>query len=115
QIVGLSSCIHAMLTCHQIGDLPMVFVLVLYPKVQGWGLISEGGILKLHRSWKVKSFTKGLEFFQLVANIAEAEGGVRTFCCALLIYRSKHYMYRILPLLMHMCICIDICNAFMCS
>lgn len=33
QIVGLSSCIQAMLTCHQIGDLPMVFVLVLYPKV----------------------------------------------------------------------------------
>ncbi|KAJ8492536.1 hypothetical protein OPV22_014257 [Ensete ventricosum] len=46
----------------------------LLVKVQGWGLISEGGILKLHRSWKVKSFTKGLEFFQLVANIAEAEG-----------------------------------------
>ncbi|XP_020704669.1 pterin-4-alpha-carbinolamine dehydratase 2, mitochondrial isoform X2 [Dendrobium catenatum] len=26
------------------------------------------------RSWRVKSFTKGLEFFQLVADIAEAEG-----------------------------------------
>nr|XP_018679344.1 PREDICTED: uncharacterized protein LOC103979757 isoform X1 [Musa acuminata subsp. malaccensis] len=46
----------------------------LLVQVQGWGLVSEGGILKLHRSWKVKSFTKGLEFFQLVANTAEAEG-----------------------------------------
>ncbi|XP_042379047.1 pterin-4-alpha-carbinolamine dehydratase 2, mitochondrial-like isoform X1 [Zingiber officinale] len=46
----------------------------LLAQVQGWGLLTEGGILKLHRSWKVKSFTKGLEFFKLVAEIAEAEG-----------------------------------------
>ncbi|ERN14200.1 uncharacterized protein LOC18442456 [Amborella trichopoda] len=46
----------------------------LIPKVPGWDLSSEGGTLKLHRSWKVKSFTKGLEFFQLVADVAEAEG-----------------------------------------
>ncbi|KAL4180022.1 hypothetical protein AMTRI_Chr13g90090 [Amborella trichopoda] len=46
----------------------------LTPKVPGWDLSSEGGTLKLHRSWKVKSFTKGLEFFQLVADVAEAEG-----------------------------------------
>ncbi|KAG1346869.1 putative pterin-4-alpha-carbinolamine dehydratase, chloroplastic [Cocos nucifera] len=42
--------------------------------VQGWNLVSEDGVMKLHRSWKVKSFTKGLEFFQLVADVAEAEG-----------------------------------------
>jgi len=42
--------------------------------VNGWELITEGGILKLHRAWKVKNFVKGLEFFQLVAAIAEEEG-----------------------------------------
>ncbi|KAH7568624.1 hypothetical protein JRO89_XS06G0024100 [Xanthoceras sorbifolium] len=46
----------------------------LIQKVEGWDLVNEGGILKLNRSWKVKSFTKGLEFFQLVADVAEAEG-----------------------------------------
>ncbi|ONK82088.1 uncharacterized protein A4U43_C01F35990 [Asparagus officinalis] len=43
-------------------------------QVHGWNLSTEGGVMKLHRSWKVKSFTKGLEFFQLVADVAEAEG-----------------------------------------
>ncbi|XP_022723645.1 uncharacterized protein LOC111280474 isoform X2 [Durio zibethinus] len=46
----------------------------LIPKVDGWSLVNEGGTLKLRRSWKVKSFIKGLELFQLVADIAEAEG-----------------------------------------
>ncbi|KAL2524313.1 Transcriptional coactivator/pterin dehydratase [Abeliophyllum distichum] len=46
----------------------------LIPQVPGWNLVNEGGTWKLHRSWKVKSFTKGLEFFQLVADVAEAEG-----------------------------------------
>ncbi|KAK2642743.1 hypothetical protein Ddye_024506 [Dipteronia dyeriana] len=46
----------------------------LIQKVEGWDLVDEGGILKLHRSWKVKSFTKGLDFFKLVADLAEAEG-----------------------------------------
>lgn len=46
----------------------------LLPQVQGWNLSSEDGVMKLHRSWKVKTFTKGLEFFQLVADVAEAEG-----------------------------------------
>lgn len=36
--------------------------------------MNEDGIMKLHRSWKVKTFMKGLQFFQLVANLAEAEG-----------------------------------------
>ncbi|GMI72961.1 hypothetical protein like AT1G29810 [Hibiscus trionum] len=46
----------------------------LIPKVDGWNLVNEGGTLKLKRSWKVKSFTKGLEMFQLISDIAEAEG-----------------------------------------
>ncbi|XP_020599072.1 uncharacterized protein LOC110038545 isoform X2 [Phalaenopsis equestris] len=45
-------------------------------QVPDWKLINEDGIMKLQRSWKVKSFTKGLEFFQLVADIAEAEGSL---------------------------------------
>ncbi|XP_011045374.1 PREDICTED: uncharacterized protein LOC105140292 [Populus euphratica] len=43
-------------------------------KVAGWNLVNEIGILKLNCSWKVKSFTKGLELFKLVGNVAEAEG-----------------------------------------
>ncbi|PIA28421.1 hypothetical protein AQUCO_07000029v1 [Aquilegia coerulea] len=46
----------------------------LKPKVPGWDLVTDGSILKLRRSWKVKSFTKGLEFFQVIAEVAEAEG-----------------------------------------
>ncbi|KAK4775430.1 hypothetical protein SAY87_023391 [Trapa incisa] len=46
----------------------------LISRVEGWKLRNEGGVLKLNQSWKVKSFTKGLELFQLVAEVAEAEG-----------------------------------------
>ncbi|KAJ8761296.1 hypothetical protein K2173_001352 [Erythroxylum novogranatense] len=46
----------------------------IMPKVPGWNLVNEDGILKLNRTWKVKSFTKGLELFQLVGNVAELEG-----------------------------------------
>lgn len=46
----------------------------LMPKVGGWDLVNESGILKLSRSLKVKSFAKGLELFKLVADVAEAEG-----------------------------------------
>lgn len=42
--------------------------------MQGWGLLTEIGIMKLHRSWKVRNFTKGLEFFHLIADVAEAQG-----------------------------------------
>ncbi|KAL5577149.1 hypothetical protein UlMin_018848 [Ulmus minor] len=45
----------------------------LIPKVDGWNLVNEDGKLKLNRSWKVKTFTKGLELFKLVADVAEAE------------------------------------------
>ncbi|GAV64943.1 Pterin_4a domain-containing protein [Cephalotus follicularis] len=46
----------------------------LITKVVGWDLVKEDGKLKLSRSWKVKSFTKGLELFKHVADVAEAEG-----------------------------------------
>ncbi|CAM0881983.1 unnamed protein product [Alopecurus aequalis] len=46
----------------------------LLQQVTGWELKNEGDILKLHRAWKVKNFVKGLEFFQLVAAIAEEQG-----------------------------------------
>lgn len=42
--------------------------------MEGWKLLNEGNVFKLNQSWKVKSFTKGLELFQLVAEVAEAEG-----------------------------------------
>jgi 4a-hydroxytetrahydrobiopterin dehydratase len=43
-------------------------------QVSEWNLVNEGGSLKLSRSWKVKSFNKGLEFFRIVADLAEAQG-----------------------------------------
>ncbi|KAG6692043.1 hypothetical protein I3843_10G089400 [Carya illinoinensis] len=46
----------------------------LIRQVAGWNLVNEGGMLKLNRSWRVKSFTKGLELFTRVAEVAEAEG-----------------------------------------
>lgn len=46
----------------------------LLSKVQGWEMSNDVGVMKLHRSWKVKSFMKGLDFFKLVADVAEAEG-----------------------------------------
>jgi 4a-hydroxytetrahydrobiopterin dehydratase len=46
----------------------------LISQVPEWELVNEGGRLRLSRSWKVKTFLKGLEFFQAVANVAEAEG-----------------------------------------
>ncbi|XP_050218567.1 pterin-4-alpha-carbinolamine dehydratase 2, mitochondrial-like [Mercurialis annua] len=46
----------------------------LVSKVDGWNLVKEDGKLKLNKSLKVRSFIKGLELFQLVGNVAEAEG-----------------------------------------
>ncbi|XP_028786729.1 pterin-4-alpha-carbinolamine dehydratase 2, mitochondrial-like isoform X3 [Neltuma alba] len=46
----------------------------LMPQVAGWNLVKEDGIMKLRQSWKVKSFTKGLELFKIVADLAENEG-----------------------------------------
>lgn len=46
----------------------------LLPQIAQWNLVNEGGELKLRRSWKVKTFIKGLEFFRIIADLAEAEG-----------------------------------------
>ncbi|KAK3037414.1 hypothetical protein RJ639_030176, partial [Escallonia herrerae] len=46
----------------------------LIQQVPQWNLVKEGGVLKLNRSWKVKTFMKGLAFFEEVARLAEAEG-----------------------------------------
>ncbi|KAL5716376.1 4a-hydroxytetrahydrobiopterin dehydratase [Ranunculus cassubicifolius] len=47
---------------------------LLIPKVPEWELVNDGGVSKLSRSLKVKSFTKGLDLFQAIAEVAEAEG-----------------------------------------
>ncbi|XP_073126056.1 pterin-4-alpha-carbinolamine dehydratase 2, mitochondrial isoform X1 [Henckelia pumila] len=47
---------------------------VLILQVPGWNLVHEGDTWKLHQSWKVKTFVKGMEFLRLVADVAEAEG-----------------------------------------
>ncbi|XP_074272452.1 pterin-4-alpha-carbinolamine dehydratase 2, mitochondrial-like [Silene latifolia] len=46
----------------------------LITKVPEWKLVNEGEKLKLSRSWKVKTFVKGLEFLQAIADVAETEG-----------------------------------------
>ncbi|KAL8470421.1 hypothetical protein ACS0TY_033053 [Phlomoides rotata] len=35
---------------------------ILIQRVPGWNLVNESGVLKLHQSWKVKTFVKGMEF-----------------------------------------------------
>ncbi|EYU43285.1 hypothetical protein ABFS82_08G132000 [Erythranthe guttata] len=48
---------------------------ILIQRVPGWNLVKDDdGTHKLHRSWKVKTFVKGMEFLRLVADVAEAEG-----------------------------------------
>lgn len=37
-------------------------------------MVNEDGVMKLRRSWTVKTFTKGLEFIREVAFLAENEG-----------------------------------------
>lgn len=48
--------------------------IIPFTQVAGWDLANDNDTLKLHRSWRVKSFTKGLDFFKRVADIAESEG-----------------------------------------
>jgi len=55
-------------------------LLTLSDQIAQWNLVNEDGVLKLRRSWKVKTFTKGLEFFRIIAGLAEAEGVVFCFC-----------------------------------
>ncbi|XP_076916212.1 pterin-4-alpha-carbinolamine dehydratase 2, mitochondrial-like isoform X1 [Bidens hawaiensis] len=47
---------------------------VLKPKIPEWELLNDGGVMKLCRKWKVKNFLLGLEFFKIVADLAESEG-----------------------------------------
>ncbi|KAL8259451.1 hypothetical protein R6Q59_027404 [Mikania micrantha] len=47
---------------------------VLKPQVPEWELFNDGGVMKLRRKWKVKNFLLGLEFFKIVADLAESEG-----------------------------------------
>ncbi|KAH9318697.1 hypothetical protein KI387_020466, partial [Taxus chinensis] len=46
----------------------------LLQQIPDWSILHEDGKLKLHRSWKVKSFKKGLEFFACIGDLAESEG-----------------------------------------
>ncbi|XP_047318666.1 pterin-4-alpha-carbinolamine dehydratase 2, mitochondrial [Impatiens glandulifera] len=46
----------------------------LLPKVPEWNLVNEGEVWKLCRSWKVKTFARGMQFLQSVAETAETEG-----------------------------------------
>jgi hypothetical protein len=48
------------------------------------------GVLQLQRSWKAKSFVKGLEIMKRVADVAEAEG-MFTSSMPSLGYLSSHY------------------------
>ncbi|XP_047947913.1 pterin-4-alpha-carbinolamine dehydratase 2, mitochondrial isoform X1 [Salvia hispanica] len=47
---------------------------ILLKRVPGWNLVKENDSWKLHQSWKVKTFAKGMEFLRLVADVAEGEG-----------------------------------------
>ncbi|XP_042057854.1 pterin-4-alpha-carbinolamine dehydratase 2, mitochondrial-like isoform X1 [Salvia splendens] len=47
---------------------------ILIKRVPGWNLVKENDSWKLHQSWKVKTFAKGMEFLRLVADVAEGEG-----------------------------------------
>ncbi|KAF5819214.1 putative transcription coactivator Tc-PD family [Helianthus annuus] len=62
--------------CNRKGLSPMTedSANALKPKVPEWELLSDGGIMKLRRKWKVKNFLLGLEFFKIVADLAESEG-----------------------------------------
>ncbi|KAG2410349.1 uncharacterized protein HKW66_Vig0010140 [Vigna angularis] len=50
----------------------------LMPQVPEWNLVNDGGVMKLRRSWTVRTFSKGLDFFRIVSVLAESEGVV--FC-----------------------------------
>lgn len=45
-------------------------------QIPDWSILNEDGKSKLRRSWKVKSFKKGLEFFECIADLAESEGNL---------------------------------------
>src|SRR5919202_1163732 len=43
----------------------------LLPQVPGWELAADGG--RIARKWRVKDFAEGLDFFNRVGAVAEAE------------------------------------------
>jgi 4a-hydroxytetrahydrobiopterin dehydratase len=43
-------------------------------QVPGWDLCEANDHLQLARTWKVKSFVKGLEFLKSIGEVAEREG-----------------------------------------
>ncbi|CAH9113533.1 unnamed protein product [Cuscuta europaea] len=47
---------------------------ILMKQAPQWSLVDGGGVMKLHRSWKVKTFMRGMEFLNMVACLAEIEG-----------------------------------------
>eukprot|EP00897_Mesotaenium_endlicherianum_P000832 jgi/Mesen1/1074/ME000123S00245 len=46
----------------------------LLQQVPGWEIRNVDNMMQLHRTWKMKNFKNGLEFFKRVASVAEAEG-----------------------------------------
>jgi len=56
-------------------------------------LVNDAGIMKLRRSWTVKTFSKGLNFFKIVAGLAESEGIVLCFHFVIdLVLKCTHNM-----------------------
>ena len=52
--------------------LTPVEVAALLPAVEGWRVVEDGR--RIRREWTVKHFRAGMEFFDKVAELAEAEG-----------------------------------------
>eukprot|EP00850_Spirogloea_muscicola_P008111 SM000042S15378 [mRNA] locus=s42:631135:633087:- [translate_table: standard] len=46
----------------------------MHAQVREWDLSDVDGRLQLQRSWKLKNFVKGIELFERIATVAEAEG-----------------------------------------
>ncbi|CAH9137999.1 unnamed protein product [Cuscuta epithymum] len=70
--MSLKKCI----PCNSKDMKPMTeeVVNILMKQTPQWSLVNDGGVMKLHRSWKVKTFVRGMEFLNLVASLAEIEG-----------------------------------------
>lgn len=51
---------------------PLPFVQEQLKQIPGWELVKEGQ--RIRKEWTVKNFLAGLDFFQKVAEVAEADG-----------------------------------------
>ena len=56
---------------HEVSVLPSAEVDSALSQLPGWNVSSDGK--RIVRSWKVKHFLAGIEFFRCVAELAEAE------------------------------------------